>query len=90
MSFAANSTWDRSVRAGYPRLRARADALRGSGVDFLDLTDAYAGIERTVYIDTCCHPTAEGYAILAERIGTQIAERLPPRAERPQHGAAAR
>ena len=68
------------VIAGYPMLAAQTPALRGSGVPFGDLRDVFRGHPEPIYVDTCCHLTPAGYAIVARAIGERVRLRLDRRA----------
>jgi hypothetical protein len=64
------------VSTGYPLLIAAGEELVRDGVPFHDLTLAFAAIEETLYIDSCCHVSPRGSDILAELIGQSLIERL--------------
>jgi hypothetical protein len=70
----------RMVRAGYPLLRKRGEALSRRGVAFRDLSRVFAEHPETLYIDGCCHFNQRGNRILAEAIGAFAAEQLELRA----------
>ena len=61
----------RSVAEGFTMLRARGEALRAAGVEFHDLTEIYAGIEETIYIDAC-HVGDKGNQILADELAARL------------------
>jgi hypothetical protein len=71
------SGFQRRVAAGYPVLQERAEALAEAGVAFFDLTDVFAGVEATRYVDDCCHANQPGYQELAREWVRRIAERKP-------------
>ena len=64
-----------AVIDGYPRLREMGRALVQNGVGFVDLTQMFAGVEETLYYDSC-HFGRAGNLILAERLAEAILERL--------------
>jgi hypothetical protein len=57
------------VEEGYPLLRAAGRELADAGVAFHDLSAAFAEVDETLYVDSCCHFNGEGNRILAEAIG---------------------
>jgi len=75
-AFSPGSIWMTSVRSAYPLLQSRATVLSDRGVDFMDLTPAFADVTESIYTDICCHMTEAGYGMLGERIGKRIAARL--------------
>ena len=54
--------------ATYPLLARRGDALRQAGVRFFDLTQTFADVAETIYVDTCCHVNQRGNELLAARM----------------------
>ena len=70
------------VVAGYPPLRAAGEELLRDGVRFVDLTQLFATVDETVYVDECCHFNALGNELLARAIGAAIVrdlgEKPPP------------
>ena len=66
------NAYEEAVRQGYPRLRVAGAELARQGVAFHDLTQAFAGVEQTLYNDNCCHFNAEGNLILGRIIGTIV------------------
>lgn len=60
------------VEKGYPLLRQAGEALRDSGVSFLDLSMVFADVEESLYEDTCCHFNAKGNALLGHAIGRAL------------------
>ena len=71
------------VEAGWQYFRVLGPELKDQGVRFTDLTEAFAGVEETVYIDTCCHVGVRGNRILSETVGRELARALesgPPAA----------
>lgn len=75
-AYRADASYAPHVPAGYQRLQAAARTLVDEGVRYLDLTPAFADVEETVYVDTCCHINEFGNAILAREIGTYMASCL--------------
>ncbi len=65
------------VQLGYPRLRARGAELVAQGVDFHDLTQAFADVEQSLYIDSCCHFSAEGNRLIARDIARAVVSAFP-------------
>ncbi|MCC7046884.1 MAG: hypothetical protein IT562_09245 [Alphaproteobacteria bacterium] len=62
------------VNKGYPALLARVPSLRAADVEVLDATLLFKDQPgRAVYIDDCCHYTAEGNERLMSAIGAAIA-----------------
>lgn len=59
---------EKNYAATYPMLAQRGDALREAGVPFFDLTQTFAKVAETVYIDTCCHVNQRGVELLAGRM----------------------
>jgi hypothetical protein len=68
------SEYGNSVVRAYPLLQAAGAELAKQGVRFTDLTDTFAGIGKPLYIDDCCHVSAEGNAMIGRRIGEIIAK----------------
>ncbi|MFT4543262.1 MAG: hypothetical protein ACI835_005731 [Planctomycetota bacterium] len=56
-----------TVQVGYDLLRARGLELTKSGIDFLDATQAFAGVEEALYTDFV-HFNRAGNELLAKRI----------------------
>ncbi len=74
-----------AVANGYPELREQGRRLRDEGENFLDLTEIFAGVSETIYVDDCCHMNERGNSILAERLAEEITaalEHAPPGASR--------
>ena len=61
-----------SVLLGYPKLQDRGRALKQKGVPFFDLTTSLVGHKEPLYVDTCCHLSQAGYAIVALEIAAAI------------------
>ncbi|REJ74050.1 MAG: hypothetical protein DWQ36_09210 [Acidobacteria bacterium] len=49
------SAHQRFAERGYPALREAGQELAGAGVHFVDLTQVFADVEQTLYMDGCCH-----------------------------------
>lgn len=63
------------VNIGYRKLRDRAAALEKSGISLLDGSLLFKGVpERKVYVDDCCHYTAEGYRMIFEAMAAELAK----------------
>ena len=58
---------DQSVVSGYPRMREGLAALAARGVEALDTSDAFAGVDETIYVDSC-HFGRRGGQLLAQRV----------------------
>lgn len=65
----ADGPYAAHVRAGYPRLQALGQALSADGIAFYDLTDVFKSEPAPLYIDDCCHFSAEANGLLGRRIG---------------------
>lgn len=65
------------VQAGYPMLVRRLAALEESGVAAFDLTRAFSTQRSSLWVDTCCHVSAEGSKLLAAEIGKAIVAGTP-------------
>ena len=61
------------VEEGYPLLRAAGRELAELGVQFVDLSPLFEGIEDTLYADNCCHYNALGNEILSAAIADALA-----------------
>ncbi|HZR83361.1 MAG TPA: hypothetical protein VFD92_19865 [Candidatus Binatia bacterium] len=68
-----DSDYGKSVVRGYPRLREAGQQLDRQGVRFEDLTGLFGGIGKPLYIDDCCHVSADGNAMIGRHIGETIA-----------------
>jgi hypothetical protein len=60
------------AREGYPYLLTAGQELLTGGVEFHDLTRIFAGVDETLYRDTCCHVNARG----SERVADAIADAI--------------
>lgn len=67
---------EEGVRAGYPMLRQRGAELSRQDVSFHDLSLVFAGIEKPLYIDDCCHFNLEGNALLGRKMGEIVRREL--------------
>ncbi|MBZ0115656.1 MAG: hypothetical protein K8H88_01585 [Sandaracinaceae bacterium] len=65
-----------TAAAGYPRLRARGEALARQGVSYHDLTMLFAQEERTTYVDEYCHLNDLGNELLAARVAELVMQAL--------------
>jgi hypothetical protein len=74
-AFDEQHPYRRSVEVGYPRLREKGRELAAQGVNFVDLTMAFAGRREVLYKDACCHLHGPGYNLLAARIAEEIVRR---------------
>lgn len=57
-----------AIEAGYPLLREAGARLRDTGIAFVDLSGVFAGVEETLYVDSCCHFNEEGNRLVAAAI----------------------
>lgn len=73
--------WAEGARLGYPKLRARGAELAQHGVEFLDLSQAFAAVTDELYYDVC-HFAPAGNRMLAVPILAAL-EALPPPPPRP-------
>jgi len=65
--------WQRPwIQRTYPRMRASGAELAAAGVRFHDLTQVFAGVADTIYVDECCHVNAAGNRLLARAIAAGI------------------
>jgi len=58
------------------RRNQRGKALVSRGVNFYDLTMIFAKNKDPLYKDFCCHLNAEGYRLIADKIGKSIIKNL--------------
>ena len=59
---------EKNYASTYPMLAQHGAALREAGVRFFDLTQTFADVAETIYIDTCCHVNQRGNELLAARM----------------------
>lgn len=71
------SRYEPWVVRGYPRLRLAGAQLARDGIRFTDLTQIYADVAATVYIDNCCHVNALGNEILGRALAAAILQGAP-------------
>lgn len=67
--------WRPPVRRHYATLRERGARLRARGVEFLDASHVFAGVERELYYDQC-HFVVEGNVLLWSFIEPKVVELL--------------
>jgi hypothetical protein len=72
VAYRADHPYRAAVETGYPRLIAAGEDLRRAGVDFVDLSRAFADVSEPLYVDDCCHFNQRGNAILAERLAPAL------------------
>lgn len=65
----------------YPMVSELGARLREAGVRFVDLTQTFADVTETIYIDVCCHVNPQGARMLAARMVDAIAPAVRRRAE---------
>jgi hypothetical protein len=63
--------WREPVLAGYPLLRAAGADLSAQGVRFCDVSDAFQGVQETLYYDPC-HFSRRGNLLLAARLADAV------------------
>lgn len=71
-------TWKRGIVLGYPRLRELGAELARNGENFVDATDVFRDVTKTIYIDNC-HFREDGNVILADRIADEFLKKYPTR-----------
>ena len=72
-AIAVNSEWTDCARLGYPLLRGAGLRLLDQGVNHLDASDVFDGIEATIYHDAG-HFVPLGNELLAERVAEGFLE----------------
>jgi hypothetical protein len=75
--FDPDHPYRRGVELGYPGLARQGERLAGEGLAFRDLRFMFSDLREPVFIDTCCHVSAAGYAMVAEEVAGEILARLP-------------
>lgn len=68
--------FETGVDTGYPLLKAAGADLARAGLSFHDLSLAFAGVDKPLYIDNCCHFNVEGNALLGKKMGEIIRREL--------------
>lgn len=68
----SNAGFRHAVEVGYPLAREAGHELGASGVHFHDMTQVFAGENRPVYVDDCCHFNALGYDLLARAMARAV------------------
>jgi hypothetical protein len=76
-AFDPEHPYRRGVLLGYPLLAAAGGELTAGGVAFTDLSEAFADVAETLYVDDCCHYNVKGYELLADAIAAAILARPP-------------
>jgi hypothetical protein len=66
--------YGRAARRGYPLLVKGIERLNAAGVPVADLTRLFAEIEDALYLDNCCHLTADGERRLALAVADALAD----------------
>jgi hypothetical protein len=62
----------RSVKRGYPELRALGRELTSRGVNFVDLTNIFADNRDVLYQDNCCHVNTAGRRLVVAAMAKVI------------------
>ena len=76
-AYTPDHPWAQSARSHYPRLIEEGQRLKRSGINFHDLSLVFEPHPSvSAYIDTCCHLSDQGNAILADAIVPLIVEAL--------------
>lgn len=60
------------IAEGYPLLAAAGAQLRSEGVRFTDLRRIFARHSEPLYVDDCCHVSADGDRLIAQEIARRI------------------
>ena len=82
MATAYDPGWsEHNYAESYPLVAKHGAELRRAGVDFVDLTQTFAEVDETIYIDTCCHVNPYGARMLAMRMVDAIKPVVRRRAE---------
>ncbi len=68
-----------AARRGYPYLIEAGRRLKAEGEAYFDLTPIFAGVEKPLYADECCHLNPEGMQRLARAIAARISASPPGR-----------
>jgi hypothetical protein len=79
VSFNPRHIYRPGVQDGYPHLIEAGNDLRERGVAFHDLSMIFRELERPLYVDTCCHLSEEGMALIGKRMGELILADLDER-----------
>ena len=82
MAIAYEPGWsEHNYAESYPLMAKHGAELRRAGVRFVDLTQTFAEVDETIYIDTCCHVNPYGARMLAMRMVDAIKPAVRRRAE---------
>ena len=82
MATAYKQDWSEiNYAKSYPLVAEHGTELRQAGVAFCDLTQTFADVDETIYIDTCCHVNPRGTWMLATRMVDAIKPAVRRRAE---------
>ena len=76
VAFQEEHPYRKGVLGGYPYLIQAGKELQDSGVHFYDLTKIFIDNKSSLYSDTCCHLTSQGYQIIGSAIGSAIRDYL--------------
>lgn len=66
--FINNFVFAEPATLAYPMLIAKGQEIEAAGVRYFDLTQLFADVEETIYIDDCCHYNMLGQELLAREI----------------------
>ncbi|MDO8649569.1 MAG: hypothetical protein Q7R81_07380 [Candidatus Peregrinibacteria bacterium] len=77
--FDENHRFRSPIEKGYPVFIRAGQELQKEGESFHDLTQLFAKHEETIYVDTCCHFTHRGYALMGEAIAEAMLKDLRKR-----------
>jgi len=76
VAFAESSPYREAIAKRYPLLEAKVPELREAGVAIYAPLDLFDAAEEAVYVDSCCHYTAAGEALLAAAVGEAAGQLL--------------
>ncbi len=76
VAYRPEGQWSKAIAQCYSRLVDRKPELLRRGVDFHDLTMIFHGMEKTLYVDDCCHLNETGYRIIGDEVADRLLDRL--------------
>lgn len=68
------NAWGQTAVTAYPLLSAAGLQLKADGVNFLDLSYAFANESEPFYVDNCCHFNVAGNRVMGQHIVDAIIE----------------